>query len=183
MMIERLEERLMGLAVRTATCSCGRVRCEGIGVPILSTVCYCSDCQAGGRQIEALAGAVGVREPDGGTPYLTYRDDRFACVEGAELLVGYKLKPDAPTQRFVASCCNTGLFIKFAPGHWISSYRARFDGPMPPIEMRTKVAKRQSDLPIPQDAPAYRSFPLKLYGRLLAARIAMLFSPASAGQL
>ncbi len=172
----------MGLAVRTATCSCGRVRCEGIGTPIVSTVCYRSDCQAGGRQIEALAGAGGVLDPDGGTPYLTYRDDRFACVEGAELLVGYKLKPDAPTQRFVASCCNTGLFLKFAPGHWTSSYRSRFNGPLPPIEMRTKVARRQSDLPIPQDVPAYRSFPLKLFRRLLAARIAMLFSPASAGR-
>jgi hypothetical protein len=167
----------MALAVRTATCSCGRVRCEGIGAPIVSLVCYCSDCQAGGRQIEALAGASDVLDPDGGTPYLTYRDDRFACVEGAELLVAYKLKPDAPTQRFVASCCNTALFLKFAPGHWTSSFRSRFDDPVPPIEMRTKVARRQSDLPIPQDAPAHRSFPLKLFRRLLAARIAMLFSP------
>lgn len=167
----------MGLVVRTATCSCGRVRCEGMGTPIVSLVCYCSDCQAGGRQIEALTGAADVLDPDGGTPYLTYRDDRFACVEGAELLVAYKLKPDAPTQRFVASCCNTALFLKFAPGHWTSSFRSRFHDPVPRIEMRTKVARRQSDLPIPRDAPAYPSFPLKLFRRLLAARIAMLFSP------
>ena len=98
------------------------------------------------------------------------------------MLVGYKLNPDGPTQRFVASCCNTGLFIKFAPGHWTSAYRSRFDGPLPPIEMRTKVARRQSDLPIPQDVPAYRSFPLKLFRRLFTARIAMLFSPASTSQ-
>lgn len=172
----------MALVVRTATCSCGSVRCEGIGTPILSTVCYCSDCQAGGRQIEALDGAGRVLDPDGGTSYLTYRDDRFACVEGAELLVGYKLKPDAPTQRFVASCCNTALFLKYAPGHWTSSYRSRFEGSLPPIEMRTKVARRQSDLPLPQDAPAYRSFPLKLFRRLFVARIAMLFSSACAGR-
>ena len=165
----------MGSVVRTATCSCGSVRCEGIGAPIVSTVCYCSDCQAGGRQIEALAGADGVLDPDGGTPYLTYRDDRFACVAGAELLIGYKLGLDAPTRRFVASCCNTGLFLKFGPGHWTSAYRARFNGPLPPIEMRTNVARRRSDLPLPQDAPAYRAFPFKLFRRLLAARIAMLF--------
>ncbi|WP_443025619.1 GFA family protein [Sphingomonas sp. PB4P5] len=40
----------MAFTVRTATCSCGRVRCEGIGAPIVSTVCYCSDCQAGGTR-------------------------------------------------------------------------------------------------------------------------------------
>jgi hypothetical protein len=170
----------MGLAVRNATCSCGRVRCEGVGDPILSTVCYCGDCQAGGRQVEALGGP-DIRDADGGTPYLSYRDDRFACVEGAELLVGYKLRPDAPTQRFVASCCNTGMFLKFAPGHWTSAYRARFDGRSPPIEMRTNVAKRQSDFPIPRDAPAYRAFPLKFLRRLLVARIAMMVSRGSAG--
>lgn len=169
----------MDTVVRTANCSCGRVRCEGLDAPILSTVCYCSDCQAGGHLIEALPGATGVLDPDGGTSYLTYRDDRFACVEGAELLVGYKLKDNAPTQRFVASCCNTGMFLKFAPGHWTSSYRRRFQGPLPPIEMRTKVAKRQSDLPLPPDVPAYDSFPLRLFGRLLAARVAMLFSSGS----
>lgn len=166
----------MDPVVRTARCACGRVRCEGIGVPIVSAVCYCSDCQAGGRQIEVLAGAGPVRDPDGGTPYLTYRDDRFACVEGADLLVGYKLGDKAPTQRFVASCCDTGMFIKYAPGHWVSAYRLRFDGPLPPIEMRNKVAWRRSNLPLPQDAPAFRSFPFRLWRRLFTSRIAMLFS-------
>jgi hypothetical protein len=125
--------------------------------------------------MEDLPGAVPVRDPDGGTPYLTYRDDRFSCVEGTELLIGYKLTDDTPTQRFVASCCNTGMYLKYGPGHWTSAYRLRFHQPPPPIEMRTKVAARQSSLPLPQDAPAYRSFPLKLFGRLIAARFAMLF--------
>jgi hypothetical protein len=160
---------------RTASCSCGRVRCEGVGSPIISAVCYCSDCQAGGHQIEALHGAAHVLDLDGGTSYLTYRDDRFACVDGAERLVGYTLKEDTPTRRFVASCCNTGMYLKFGRGHWTSAYRLRFLGPLLPIEMRTNVARRQSDLPLPQDAPAYRSFPFKLFRRLLAARLAMLF--------
>jgi len=161
--------------VRAANCACGRVRCEAVEAPIVSTVCYCGDCQAGGRQIEALPGAPHVRDADGGTPYLTYRDDRFACVAGAELLVGYTLREKTPTQRFVASCCNSGMFLKFAPGHWTSAYRARFDGPLPPIEMRTNVARRQSGLPLPRDAPSYRSFPARLFGRLLVARAAMVF--------
>jgi hypothetical protein len=164
----------MDRIVRTSRCSCGRVRCEGSGAPIVSAVCYCSDCQTGGHQIEALPDAPHVLDPDGGTPYLTYRDDRFACVEGAELLVGHKLKDDAPTQRFVASCCNSGMYLKFGPGHWTSAYRARFDDPLPPIEMRNKIAQRQSDLPLPQDAPSYRGYPGKLLWRLLTSRLAMM---------
>ena len=159
--------------IRTARCHCGSVRFESVGEPIVSAVCYCDDCQAGGRRIEALPGAAAVLDPDGGTPYLTWRDDRFACVAGAELLVGYKLGDGAPTQRSVASCCNSAMFLKFAPGHWTSSYRARFDGALPPIEMRTKTARRRSDLPLPQDALSYRSFPARLIWRLLAARLAM----------
>jgi len=160
--------------VRVSQCSCGRVRCEAVGEPIVSAVCYCSDCQAGGHQIEALEGATPVLDPDGGTPYLTYRDDRFACVEGAELLVGYKLGEKAPTQRFVASCCNSGMFIKYGPGWWVSAYRTRFAEPLPPIEMRNKVARRLSSLPLPADAPAFQSFPGRLFWRLFKARGAML---------
>ena len=164
----------MDRIIRNAHCACGRVRCEGTGQPIVSAVCYCSDCQTGGHRIEGLPDAPHVLDPDGGTPYLTYRDDRFACVQGAELLVGYKLKDDAPTQRFVASCCNSGMYLKFGPGHWTSSYRARFDEPLPPIEMRNKIDQRQSDLPLPQDAPSYRGYPGKLLWRLLTSRLAMM---------
>jgi hypothetical protein len=150
------------------------VVCKAAGEPIVSTVCYCSDCQAGGGQIEALEGAPPVLDPDGGTPYSTYRDDKFECIEGADLLVGYRLRERAPTQRFVASCCNSGMFIKYGPGWWTSVYRKRFAQPLPPVEMRNKVSRRQSNLPLPADVPAYRAFPGKLYRRLVAARFAML---------
>ena len=160
--------------IRTSTCVCGRVRCQGVGTPILSAVCYCDDCQKGGHQIEGLPRAARVLDADGGTPYLTYRDDRFSCVSGADLLVGYKISDHAPTQRFVASCCNSGIFLKFGPGHWVSSYRARFQGDLPPIEMRTQTKYRNADTEMPLDAPSYRKYPMKLFRRLLGSRIAML---------
>jgi hypothetical protein len=165
----------MSQIIRISSCACGRVRCQAVGTPILSAVCYCDDCQEGGHQIERLANAAGVLDADGGTPYLTYRDDRFSCVSGAELLVGYKIRERAPTLRFVASCCNSGMFLKFAPGHWVSAYRIRFEGDLPPIEMRTQTKYRQADTVIPRDAPSYRRYPMKLFGRLLGSRIAMLF--------
>src|SRR5271167_889833 len=80
----------MDRIIRLASCACGTVRCEGVGAPIVSVVCYCSDCQEGGRKIEALPGAPRVPEADGGASYLTYRDDRFRCVSGAQMLVAYR---------------------------------------------------------------------------------------------
>ena len=161
--------------IRTSSCACGRVRFEATGTPILSAVCYCADCQEGGRRIEALPNAAAVRDADGGTPYLTYRDDRFRCLSGAELLTDLKLRDSAPTRRSVASCCNSGMFLKFGPGHWTSAYRARFEGDLPPIEMRNQTKARTSDTPLPDDAPSYAGFPPGLFLRLIRARIAMLF--------
>ena len=171
---DRVQCLEMDQIIRTSSCACGRVQCQAIGAPILSAVCYCDDCQIGGRQIEALPNATRVRDADGGTPYLTYRDDRFSCIKGADLLVGYKITDRAPTQRFVASCCNSGMFLKFRPGHWVSAYRARFDGDLPPIEMRTQTKYRHADTAIPHDAPSYRKFPMKLFMKLIGSRFAML---------
>lgn len=125
--------------------------------------------------LEALDGAAKVTEEDGGTHYLTYRDDRFSCVEGADLLQAYRHSPDAPTRRMVASCCNTAMFLKFAKGHWTSAYAKRFSGDIPPVEMRTQTQFRKSDLPLLDDAPNYRTFGAKLFWRLIRSRIAMIF--------
>jgi len=161
--------------VLISTCQCGQVRCQAVGGPILSGVCYCDDCQAGAKMLEALDGAAKVREEDSGTHYLTYRDDRFSCVKGAELLRGYQNAPDTPTRRMVASCCNSAMFLKFAKGHWTSAYASRFAGDVPPVEMRTQTQYRTSTLPLPDDAPVYRAFGAKLFWRLITSRIAMLF--------
>ena len=164
----------MNQIMRTSSCDCGQVRFEATGAPLLSGVCYCNDCQQGGRQIEALPSAKPVRDGDGGTAYLTYRDDRIECVSGEDLLVDYKIRHNAPTRRVVASCCNSGMYLKYDRGHWTSAYRARFKGELPPIEMRNKIANRMADTPVPQDAPSYRGYPAKLFWRLIKSRIAMI---------
>jgi len=165
----------MPLGVRTSVCACGQVRCESRGEPILSVVCYCLDCQEGGRRIEALPGAPRVLDDDGGAPYLLYRDDRFRCVAGEALLIDHRLKPRSPTRRVVARCCNSGMFLKFDPGFWVSSYRRRYSDELPPIDMRTNVRRRTATTPPPNDAPCYRSFPPRLFTKLIGARIATLF--------
>jgi hypothetical protein len=165
----------MGNAIRIASCACGAVRCEGVGAPIASVVCYCSDCQEGGRRIEALPGAPRVLDADGGAASLVYRDDRFRCVAGAEKLVAYRNNDRAPTRRMVASCCNSGMFLKFEPGFWVSSYRLRFSGDLPPIEMRNQTRDRRVEMAIASDAPSFSCYPIRLFAKLIRARIEMFF--------
>lgn len=157
---------------RIATCSCGKVRMKVSGDPIVAAICHCDSCQAGGRKIEALPNAPRVLDDYGGAPYLTYRDDRFAIVQGSELLTGIKLSDTAPTTRFYAACCNSGMYLKYGPGWWISTYRARYTGDLPPSTMRNNVKPGES---VPGDPPVKNGFPLGLFAKLIGARIAMAF--------
>ncbi len=164
----------MAELTRIAACRCGRVKCRASGAPITNVVCYCNDCQEAGRRIEALPGAAPFVDADGGTPLLVCRDDRFACVEGEDLLTAFRLKESSPTRRMVASCCNSAMFLKYEPGFWVSAYRARFPADqLPPLEMRMQIQDRRSDQPFPDDAPRYRGFASRLFLKAIRARIAM----------
>ncbi len=120
------------MQVRMAACVCGKVKFEAFGSPIVNVVCHCDDCQAAAHVIEALPHASPLLDEYGGTPFAVYRDDRFACVQGADLLQDHKLNEQAPTTRYVASCCNSGMYLKYAPGWWKSVYRGRFADALPP---------------------------------------------------
>ena len=164
----------MSKTIRISSCTCGRVQFEAVDAPILSAVCYCDDCQAGGKMIEDLPAASRVLDDDGGASYLTYRDGRFRCISGEALVKGFKLKDQSPTQRYVATCCNSGMYLKYKRGHWVSAYRRRFsEVDLPPVEMRTNTRFRQADTQIKQDAPSYRRFPLRLFTKLIVARLNM----------
>ena len=157
-----------------ARCECGRVEVEAIGTPILSTACYCDDCQEGARQIEALPNARPVLDPDGGSAYLLYRKDRMKCSKGAEHLRDYKIKDESPTRRVVATCCNSAMFLDFQKGHWFSVYRARFESDVSPLQMRIQTKFKPENRTIPNDVPSYLSYPLRFIAKLMYARVAML---------
>jgi hypothetical protein len=159
----------------TAMCSCGRVELEASGAPISSVVCYCDDCQEGSRQIEALPNAPPVQDPDGGTAYVLYRKDRVKCSRGAQLLKSYKIREKSATNRVVATCCNSAMFLNFDDGkHWVDVYRSRSDGDVPSLQMCicTKFKPEKGD--VRSDVPSYSGYPLRFLAKLLAARIAML---------
>jgi hypothetical protein len=163
----------MSTVERVAACACGKVRLSARGTPIVNGACHCSDCQAGARLMEGAGARPGFCDAWGGTAYLSYRDDRLDWLEGREMVRGFKLKPDAPTTRYMTTCCNTAIFLKYGPGWWTSVYRGRFGDRAPPLEMRNKTAHAISPETLPRDVPAYRNFPMRMVWRLLSARVAM----------
>ena len=108
-------------------CRCGEVR--GIVTnpsprSVNRVICYCDDCQEGSRQIEALPNARPAQDPDGGTAYVVYRKDRLRCSRGASLLKGYKIRTISTTNRVIATCCNSAMFLNFDDGkHWVDAMR------------------------------------------------------------
>jgi hypothetical protein len=158
-----------------ASCRCGAVVLEATGAPIVHTVCYCTSCQEAGRQIEQLAGAPPVLDADGGTDVVVYRKDRVRCVQGGERLEARRLKAESPTRRMVATCCNSAMFLDFTKGHWLTLYRARMPGEVPPLDMRVMTSDRREGVALSEDVPNHAARSGKFMRKLLAAWVAMGF--------
>jgi hypothetical protein len=155
-------------------CQCGAVECTAHGAPILTTVCYCDDCQAAATLLEALPGAPAIRDADGGTVLTLFRANRFAPTKGADKLVAHKLKPESITSRMVASCCNSAMYLSFDKGpHWVSTLRNRLVGEKPPVKYRVMTRYRTSTLPYPDTAPTAKGFSLRFLGSMIRDAIAM----------
>ncbi len=153
-------------------CACGQVVFEAAGAPILTTVCDCASCREAGRRLEALPGAAPVRDADGGTSFVLHRKDRVRCTSGGEQLKEYRLRPDSPTRRVVATCCNSAMFLEFSKGHWLSLYRNRIPG-APPVEMRVMTRDRPDGAPLDGNVPAHATHSVAFMWRLFAAWFAM----------
>ena len=159
-----------------AECSCGKVKIEAIGTPILHCVCYCNDCQIGGTQLEALPNAPRTLNTDGGTSYLLYRKDRVNIDSAEQNLRPYKIKDSSTTSRVVATCCNTPMYLNFKNGHWVTMYRNRFKDEVPPLEMRTCTKSKRKDVVLANDVPNFEGHSFKFLAKLIAAWIPMLIN-------
>ena len=159
-----------------ASCACGKVELDVVGAPITSVVCYCDDCQEGSRRIEAMSNAPAVRDGDGGTAYVTYRKDRVRCSTGDSLLKKCKIRDSSATNRVVATCCNSAMFLGFDDAkHWVCVYRARLRGDVPRLQMRICTKFRRDVGDVPDDVPSHSGYPIALLAKLVAAKIGMLF--------
>ncbi len=157
-----------------ARCSCGSVEIEAMGEPITSTVCYCKSCQEGSQQIEALPNGRPVCDSDGGTAYALYRKDRVEYLKGSQLLRGYKLRDESSTNRVVAACCDSPMFLDLKGGHWLSIYQTALRGGLPPLEMRVQTKFKLAGSDLPNDVPNHQGCSLKFMAKLAGAWIAML---------
>ena len=158
-----------------ATCQCSKVKFEAVGPPILTAACYCTSCQEAGRQFELLASAPPVLDFDSGTGFVLYRKDRVRCTMGQQYLQEHWLKPNSPTRRVIATCCNSAMFLDFTKGHWLSMFRNRFPTGAPPLEMRVMTKERRFGVELAGDMPSYGGHSGKFMFKLIAAWIAMGF--------
>jgi hypothetical protein len=158
-----------------AICQCGQVKFEAVGTPILTGACYCTSCQQAGRQFEQLPSAPPVLDSDGGTGLILYRKDRVQCVIGRQYLEEHRLKPDSPTRRVIANCCNSPMFLDFTKGHWLSMFRNRFPTGAPALEMRVMTKERPAGVELGDDLPNYSGHSGKFVLKLLVAWVAMGF--------
>ncbi len=161
--------------LRTATCRCGAVRLDVRGEAILTGICYCTSCQAAGRQFKTLTAAPAILTEDGGTPSVLYRKDRVQCVQGGEHLREYRLTSGSPTRRMVATCCNTPMFLDFTKGFWLTIYQGRLSGDVPQPEMRVMTAERPKGVVLPDDLPDYAGRSGQFMWRLLREWVLMGF--------
>ena len=153
------------------TCRCGEVVFELTGKPIMVSVCHCDDCQRASRELEALPGAPKILDPAAGTAYVLHRRDRAVCTKGAERLEDHTIEREKDTKRVVAGCCQTPMYLDFAPGHWQSWFRDRWPEPAPRIQMRVQTRFAPADAVFPDAVPRSKTYPLGFIFRLLGSRM------------
>jgi hypothetical protein len=164
------------MKITSATCRCGSVELRIAGEPILHGICYCASCQAAGRLHHAIAGADAIVAADSGTDFVLYRKDRVSCVKGGDQLWERRLKPDSPTRRMFARCCNTAMFLDFTKGHWLTVYRGRLPGDIPPATIRMMTADLPEGTVLPNDGLTNASgYSGKSMLKMLGAWMAMGF--------
>lgn len=162
--------------VTTLDCRCGQVSLRLTGQPILTADCTCDSCRSAGAFLAKLPGAELLLDQYGASRLVLYRKDRFACLSGQEQLKEYRLRPESPTRRVIAICCNSAMFLDFTKGHWIDIYGQRWlPGAMPQPELRTMTADLADGTTLPDDIPNSRRQSFAFFAKLISAWIAMRF--------
>lgn len=158
----------------TALCDCGKVSFDLTGAPIASVACFCSSCRTAALAFEEAPGAPTVLSAENGVDYCLFRKDRVQITQGGEFLKAHRLAADSATERVVATCCNAPMFLDFARGHWLTLYRDRVRGDVPPVEAGIMAA----DLPgtaRPTGIPMHDKFAPKILIKVLLSWAAMGF--------
>lgn len=150
-------------------CSCGAVTLELDGPPILASECHCASCRTAADRLNAS-----IREENGGTRFVLQRKDRATVLSGEEHLASFRLEPNASTQRIVATCCKSPMWMEFKGGHWLSIYAACWPkGAAPETELRTMTKDAKTALP--DDLPNAKTQSAGFMWKLFQAWVGMGF--------
>jgi hypothetical protein len=174
---EGKKERVLSehLAETIASCECGSVQLQIAGTPITRVICYCDDCQAGSSQLARLPHAPNPLGPDGGTDYVLFRKDRLRFLKGEQHIRPHKVSQASKTNRLLASCCNTFMYMSFDDSrHWRPVWTKRFQTAPIPLSMRICARYAPKPSAIPGDVPVHKSYPLSFMAKLVAAWIPLL---------
>ncbi len=160
---------------RTATCACGRVELEAIGKPIVSAVCYCDDCLKGAPPDRSFAerGRGGRSRWGHSLHPLSQGPDRLHTRRGpAEKL---QAQANVGHEQSCRHVLQFGDVREFDRGpFWITAYRARFHGDVPPLQLRICTKFKPTGAVLPRDVPSAPGYPPLMVMKLLASRVAML---------
>jgi hypothetical protein len=143
---------------------------------MLSVECCCTSCRTAGAVLEKLPGAPRIMRRNGATQLVLYRKDRVHFTTGTALLREYRLTPESPTRRIVATCCNTPICLDFTKGHWLSLYSCLWPAhTLPTTQMRTMTGDALEGTILSDDVPNHKRYALSLFAKLLRAWVAMGF--------
>ena len=157
-------------------CTCGQTRLEVDGKPIASVECCCTSCRAAADRMQNLDGAPRTLTDHGTTPFVMYRKDRVRFLAGRDNLKSFRLSPDHTSERVIATCCNTPVYLEFKGGHWLSLYGGLWpDGTMPSPTMRTMTSDLPKGAALPNDIPNMRKQSLGFFAKLFGAWVGMGF--------
>ncbi len=157
-------------------CACGQTHLEVEGSPIASVECCCNSCREAAGRMQGLEGAPRTLTDYGTTPFVMYRKDRVRFLAGAANLAGFRLSPEAPSTRVIATCCNTPVYLEFKGGHWLSLYSGLWPpGTKPEPTMRTMASDLPEGATLPDDIPNAKKQSLGFFVKLFGAWVAMGF--------
>lgn len=157
-------------------CTCGAMRIEAVGAPILVSECLCDSCRAAAARLAALPVARSMLTSYGATPTAEYRKDRVRFVAGTQHLREFRLRPGAGTRRVVAACCNTPMFLEMKGAHWLSVYLHLWpEAQRLKPELRTMTSDLSDASGLPDDIPNLKTHTIRFYAKLFGAWASMGF--------
>ncbi|WP_444922498.1 GFA family protein [Microbulbifer sp. CnH-101-G] len=161
---------------RELKCQCGSVSMTTAGNSIICAECLCTDCQNGGEFLQKREGAPNILDKNGATKFVLYRKDKIAFHGSLENIKSYYLTKSSKTQRVIASCCNTPMFLEFKGGHWLNIYALLWpEKAKPTSEVRTMTHSRREGVVLTNDIPNLKTHNVSFYTKLFSAWISMRF--------